>query len=187
MVGTCDVKLLATYALALFGTAGCGGGGSDADAFCAALGGGSASVSASPEPGSAFDSPAAVFDGDLGTYASLTVPAAGGGSIRGTAQAGTVAAGGEVAGILLSVPDNGSYTISINTYVEGEPVDSGVAATFSYANGSPVSQSCAGTCVTRNGVSFVGVSTTAPFDAIEAVLSVNGATAAIELRELCID
>ncbi len=161
---------------------------SGSSAFCDAVGGGAATVTAAAEPGSTFEQAPAAFDGDLASAAVLSSTGSGGGTLCGTAQAGVTVAGGRVAGVLFSRVDTGTYTITINTYQDGTPVDSTTAGTQSFRDGMPMVQNCmpGATCIVRQDGWYVGIDTSAPINAIEAVIAVNGATAPLPIRELCV-
>jgi len=177
----------ASVALALCS---CGGGSSSestANAVCQGFGGGASSTVSSVSAGSTIANAPAAFDRDLDTFATLTTTGTGNGTLRGTAQSGVVGAAGSVAGAAVSTPANGTYTITIATYLNDVLQESRLVDTETYSGGSATSQNCADVCLNRtDGLSYYGLTTSQAFDAIEAVVDVNGATSPLEIRELCL-
>lgn len=148
---------------------------------CQAFGGGNAIVQASPSTGGSVSDAPRAFDGDLSSYASYT-PAGGSGTltIRGTAQAGIVRPAQEIAGVLLTLQSAQSLQVNITTYLGGVQQDTGVV----YARAG-VSDSCSANCSRSGQDSFTGLSTTKPYDAIEATIAVSGIAGSLPVRELC--
>ncbi len=170
-------------ALALNGCGGGGysGGGNNGNTVCEVVG-------ESANTGSSFANPNYAFDGNLDTIATLTAGATnGGGSIRGTAQAGVVEPSGKVAGIYITTPSSGTLTVTINTYLsgakqEGQQVDQEV-----YGNAAAQHCTPGQVCEDKSdgATSYYGLNTTKTFDAIEAVLSWSGPNP-LQIHELCL-
>lgn len=184
------------------------GGGKDGDGgpgpICEAIGGGGSKVTTTADAGSSFLNAPAAFDGDLASYATLTVPT---GIIRGTAQPGVIVAGGRDAGIALSnLIDTflnngvGPFSININTYKggvlqESQPAELGVAGLQGFGQGEPGFGTAGfyfGSGEYRDVVFFF-IHTTADFDAIEAVITAfqsnpNNPTEGklLQIHELCV-
>lgn len=149
---------------------------------CAPLGGGGSAVTSWASAGSTIAQQNQSFDGDLSTFASFRYPAAGVVSFHGTAQTGTVRPAGDIAGIAISQPAaDQDIQVLVTTYLHGARQQSGLAG-IQTGNGSQI---CAGSCENRNRITFFGITAMAPFDAIEAALSVSGLAGAVEIRELC--
>lgn len=162
-------------------TVGCGGGGSGgsggAVAACASISGGTSSVTST---GPASNTSAAV-DGDLFSHATLALTSSSqSGSIRATAQSGVVFPAGSRAGVFASLLNQGTANVTmIRTYLNGALVESRSPANaiFEQPNGD-----------TGAGL-YIGLVTTAPFDAVEFAETDNGANGTTDYRvyEICSD
>ena len=161
----------------------CGGGGgsSQSDSICTVIGGGAAQVAATPA--ASFSNATAAFDGDLSSFGSLTTSS---GTLRGTAQTGTMQTGGPYAGLAISTPAAGTLSVSITTFLNGTQQDTGAVGSQSFGSSNVQNCNPGQDCRVRNDLSYFGLRTTKNFDAIEAVLSYSGSASPLQIRELCI-
>ena len=130
-----------------------------------------------------FADPARALDADLATFATLS---------PGSSASGTLTAthidrmAGEVAGVAITRPFAGTVSVSITTYKNNVPVDSGQAGTTTFTNSGGI-QTCPGQhCFERDGMAFFGIPTTGDFDQLEASISITNLPSPLELRELCV-
>lgn len=168
-----------------------GNGGNNGNVICTVMGGGNSHVTSTANTGgSSFGSPNYAFDGNLDSIATLSpgVTNAGGGTIRGTAQSGTIETAGKVAGIYITTPPAGTVSITINTYLGGTVQDQERVIQETYGNAGVQNCTPGATCEDKNDgkSSYYGLTTTKNFDAIEAVISLTGFTSPMQIHELCL-
>ena len=175
----------------------CGGGGSYSSSnvgnvVCTAMGGGSSHVTSTPNTGgSSFGNPNYAFDGNLDSIATLSagITQSGGGTIRGTAQSGTIETAGKIAGIYITTPAAGTtVSITINTYLGGATQDQERVIQETYGNAGVQNCTPGATCENKDDgkTSYYGLTTAKNFDAIEAVISLSGSASPMEIHELCV-
>lgn len=174
--------LVSSLIAALCGLTACGGGGDGGSGICAAIANSGSTTIATASLGGSVTNEARAFDGNLESAAALAPSATmiGGGTIRGTLGSGEIA-GGAVAGVLLAgYGGSQSVQVTISTYQDGAMVEASMAGT---QNGT--SQVCPGTCQSKGGDVFFGITTTRPFDAIAAQIQLFGGSNVISVKELC--
>ncbi|MGH6960977.1 MAG: hypothetical protein ACREE7_10870 [Dongiaceae bacterium] len=154
--------------------------------FCQTIGGGGAQASEVCSTNCSQDNIAAAVDGSFETYATITVSVQSEGVLRGTAQNGVVFPQGKFAGVYLHKPPlaTGSFQLTVNTYLDGVPKDSEVA--FGESGGT-TGLFCNFMCVRDGDNLYIGVPTSAPFDAIEIGYTQSGGTQSRQIRayEFC--
>ena len=175
------ISILVVLAALLSACSGGGGGGDGgsprSQAICQAIGDGSY-VSAA-----GIDDPVLGFDGHLDSWATLAPAASASGTLLG---GNAPRPAGDVAGVAFTTPSDGSVHITINTYLGNVPRESWDVGTGVYGAGR--SQVCnGGDCRDHeSGLSFYGHPTLMDFDRIEAVISISGLNAPLQIRELCV-
>lgn len=166
----------------LLGLSACGGG-DGTSGICQALGGGNSTVNTRVVAGRTDDSNR-VFDGDLSSFGTYTdATGMGSATYEGRSQAGTIAAAGRVAGIVVGAPPSTTtLSVTVSTTQDGVVQDTGSAGTL-----SGTSQTCAGACDDEGGrFFFFGINTTRAFNGINSTLQVNGQPVELKVYELCI-
>lgn len=111
-----------------------------------------------------------VIDGDLASAAVLSTPLSGTITIRGTAQPGVVFPAGLSAGVFVEKPSStadGSFRLTVRTFLEGAEVDSQVV--YARAGGT---ETAVGRSVFTDDGDYYGISSASgPFDAVELELA----------------
>lgn len=131
-----------------------------------------------------FTDPAKALDADLATFATLSPGSSASGTLTAT-QVDRMA--GEVAGVAITRPDAGTVSVSITTYKDNVPIDSGQAGTTTFTETGGI-QTCPGQhCFERNGQAYFGIPTTGDFDQIEASINITNLASPLQLRELCVN
>lgn len=163
----------------------CGaGGGSEGGGICRPIASSGSSVVDQALLGASIQNPRSVFDGSLGTSATLTPPVStiGRASLTGTLSSGQAGGGGVVAGVAMSgIGATQTAQVTITTYRQGILVETLLAG---IQNGT--SQVCPGTCLIKDGAIFFGIATLSEFDSIKAEIDIAGSSEAVEIKELCV-
>lgn len=145
--------------------------------FCQPIGGGGAQASEVCNSNCNQENIAASVDANFGTAATIGVSVQSEGVLRGTAQDGVVFPQGKFAGVYLHKPplmNGASFELTVNTYLDGVPVDSDLA--FAESGATTGDLFCNFRCAEDGPNIFIGIPASGSFDAIEIAYNQSGGT-----------
>lgn len=185
-MGLSSFRVAAVVASLLLGSCLGGGGADDAIAdltgACESITGGDATVASNRADGCfgcQVESEEQAADGDLSTFATVTVPvsfAGQGVSIRATVQPGLIFPSGQRAGVFFKAPASSGFgeaplAVTITTHLAGERQETPTAYELVEVS---------------DGVFFKSFKTSKVFDAVEIMVSnTQGASGPFEIQEIC--
>jgi hypothetical protein len=120
------------------------------------------------------------FDGKLATAAA--VGAGGQGTFLGTSRSQPA---GSIAGVYFTLTNPAGVSITLTTFLDGEEQETGTGPATRQGTSSVCPGGNMECSFTDGGASWVGMETTAPYDAIEATIS-NSSASTLQINELCV-